>query len=116
MHELSIAMSLVELASEKAESLGDVRVEALHLRIGYLAGVVREALEFSFELAAGGSRVEGARLVVERVPVAVYCSPCAAEREPPDPLALLCPVCGRPTPSILRGNELELRALEVSSR
>lgn len=38
MHELSIAMALVEMASEKLETLGAVRVEALHLRLGPLSG------------------------------------------------------------------------------
>ena len=40
MHELSLAMSLVDVACEKAQTLGDVRVEALHVRLGPYCGVV----------------------------------------------------------------------------
>lgn len=66
MHEMSIAMSLVELACEKAAALdGGPRVEALHLRIGSLSGVVPDALLFSFDLAAKGTAVEGARLEID---------------------------------------------------
>jgi hypothetical protein len=36
VHELSIAVALVEMACEKAADLGDVRVDALHLRLGPL--------------------------------------------------------------------------------
>jgi hydrogenase nickel incorporation protein HypA/HybF len=55
VHELSIAVALVEMACEKAADLGDVRVDALHLRLGPLSGVVREALVFSFDVAAEGT-------------------------------------------------------------
>jgi hydrogenase nickel incorporation protein HypA/HybF len=64
MHELSIAASIVEIASEEASRRG-CRVEAVHLRLGALSGVVREALEFSWELACGETPVAGARLEIE---------------------------------------------------
>jgi hydrogenase nickel incorporation protein HypA/HybF len=114
VHELSIAISLVERACEKAEELGAVRVEALHLRLGPLSGVVKEALLFSFDLAAEGTAVAGARLEIEDVPLTVRCPHCAAERVLPSPQRLRCPDCDTPTPEVVRGRELELSALEVS--
>jgi hydrogenase nickel incorporation protein HypA/HybF len=116
VHELSIAVSLVELASEEAGRLGDVRVEALHVRIGPLAGVVEEALRFSFDLAAEGTAIDGARLEIERVPLTIRCSRCKAERELPSAQHLRCPACAEPAQDIVRGRELELRALEVTDR
>jgi len=114
MHELSIAMSLIEAACEEASRLGDVHVEALHLRLGALSGVVREALEFSFDLAAAGTAVEGARLQIEEVPVTVLCPRCGEERQLPSLQRFRCPVCDTPTPEVVRGRELELTALEIS--
>lgn len=114
MHELSIAMSLVEVASEEARRLHPARVEALRLRIGPLSGVVIEALTFSFDLAARDSEIEGARLVIEAVPLVVYCPTCDAEREIPSPQHLRCSECGTSTPEVRRGRELELFALEVT--
>ena len=113
MHELSIAVALVEMACEKAAELGDVRVEALRLRLGPLAGVVREALVFSFDLAAEGTAIAGARLDIEDVPLTVLCPRCAEERRLPSAQHLHCPVCDEPTPKVVRGRELELAALEV---
>jgi hydrogenase nickel incorporation protein HypA/HybF len=112
VHELSVAVSLVEMACEKAATLGDVRVEAIHLRLGALSGVVRDALLFSFELAAAGTAVAGARLEIADVPLTVFCPSCSVERELPG-FPLVCPVCGAVTPQVVRGRDLELSALEV---
>ena len=44
MHELSIAMSIVEMAEEESEKRGGLTVSAVHLKLGLLSGVVKEAL------------------------------------------------------------------------
>ena len=68
MHEVSIAVSLVEVACEKAEALGNARVEVLHVQVGRLSGVVPDALLFSFDAAARGTAIDGAKLRVEETP------------------------------------------------
>lgn len=68
MHELSIAMSIVEIACEEAERQGSPPVETVHLRLGADAGVVQEALLFSWPLVCEGTRIEGANLAVEETP------------------------------------------------
>ena len=68
MHELSIALSLVDLACEEKERRQLPTVQALHLRVGSLSGVVRDALLFSFDMATAGTCIEGARLKVEETP------------------------------------------------
>ena len=50
MHELSIAMSIVEMAQEEAQQRG-VRVNAVHLKLGAMSGVVKQALLSSYEMA-----------------------------------------------------------------
>jgi hydrogenase nickel incorporation protein HypA/HybF len=114
MHELSLAMSLIDAACEEVERLGGPRVAALHLRLGALSGVVREALEFSFDLAAEGTAIAGARLAVEEVPVTVLCPTCSAERELPSLQSFRCPVCATETPDVVGGRELELVGLELA--
>lgn len=116
MHELSIAIGLVQLACEEASRQGDVRVDALHLRLGPLAGVVREALLFSFDVAAAGTAIEGATLAIEEVPLVVRCPCCEQDRVLPSTQSFRCPACGAPTPEVVRGRELELVALEVTDR
>jgi hydrogenase nickel incorporation protein HypA/HybF len=115
MHELSIALSLLEAAEEEAARHGGARVAALHLKLGPLCGVVKEALLSAYELARESSPLSGAELVIEEVPVVAYCGACAAERTLESLPELRCPACGSPTPQVLRGGELELFALEIES-
>ncbi len=112
MHELSIAMSIIEMASEEAARRG-ARVNAVHLRLGRLAGVVKEALLFSYEVAREGTPLEASRLVIEEVPVVVFCPACRAQRTLASINQFFCPDCATPTPEVLRGKELEVTALEI---
>jgi hydrogenase nickel incorporation protein HypA/HybF len=114
MHELSIALSMIDGVLEKARQEGDVRVEVVHLKLGALSGVDKDALEFSYGIACEGTPLEGSRLVIERVPVSMYCSTCAAERSLPSLQQLCCPDCQSPAEDIRSGRELEITALEVS--
>lgn len=115
MHELSIALELVDAAAKELDRLGPVRVQAVHLHLGPLSGVVKDALLFSFDVAASGTPVEGAQLLVHDVPVTAWCAACGAERELADPTRRRCPVCQSPTPRVLRGRELRLVGLEISA-
>ena len=113
MHELSIATTMVEMAAEEAARRGGVRVLAVHLRLGPLSGVVRDALLFSWDVACEETPVAGARLVIDDAPVVVHCTTCRADRTIGTFRQLTCPVCDAPTPDVLGGDELEVVALEI---
>jgi hydrogenase nickel incorporation protein HypA/HybF len=113
MHELSIALSILDVAAEEAQRRGLGRVAAIHLRLGPLSGVVKDALLSAYGLAREGGPLESADLVIEDVPLIVYCPACAAPRTLPSPQPLGCPACGTPTPQVVSGRELEVAALEV---
>jgi hydrogenase nickel incorporation protein HypA/HybF len=113
MHELSIAMSLLDLAEEELNRRGGCAVVALHVRLGPLSGVMKEALRSAFELAREATTLKAAELVIEDVPLIAYCEECDAEQAVPSFVDIRCPVCGAPTPRIVHGRELELAALEV---
>ncbi|HUO16314.1 MAG TPA: hydrogenase maturation nickel metallochaperone HypA [Verrucomicrobiae bacterium] len=112
MHELSIAMSIVDAAVEESEKRG-VKVNAVHLRLGALSGVVKDALLFSYEVACQDTRLAGSRLIVEDVPVVVFCPRCNDQRVLESVQLFACPQCGTPTMDVRRGKELEVFALEV---
>src|SRR5579871_5914735 len=113
MHELSIVYGIVEAVSEVVMRNEVRSVKTVHLRLGALSGVVKDALLFSYEIGTEGTPLEGSRLAIEELPVIIYCSRCDAERELPDVLSFHCPVCSTPSGIIRQGKELEIRSLEI---
>ena len=115
MHELSIALSIVEGAEEEVERQGGGRVCAVHLKLGPLSGVVKEALLFSYQLVCEGTLLEGSRLIIEEIPIRIYCTSCDAEGDPVSSHRLHCGSCGTSACRVVRGAELELAALELQT-
>lgn len=114
MHELSIAVGIVEMAEQEARRRGGTHVSAVHLKIGLLSGVVKEALRFSYVVSCEGTMLQGSELVIEEAPVVVYCEKCEAERSLSSIQAFFCPVCSMPAPKVICGQELELVAMEIN--
>ncbi|MDR3638160.1 MAG: hydrogenase maturation nickel metallochaperone HypA [Isosphaeraceae bacterium] len=114
MHELSIALSILDLAAEEAERHGG-RVVAIHLKLGPLSGVIKPALVSAYDLAREGTPLAGAELLVEEVPLVAYCPACAVEQTLESVQALCCPECGGPTAEVVQGRELDVVALEIES-
>jgi hydrogenase nickel incorporation protein HypA/HybF len=112
MHELSIAMSIVEMAQEEALRRG-VQVNAVHLKLGALSGVVKESLLSSYEMACDDTPLRGSRLVIEDVPVVIFCPTCKVQRPLSSVQLFCCGECGTPTSEIVQGKELEVVALEI---
>lgn len=113
MHEIGIALSLLEGVEACAREQGAQRVLSVRVRVGALSGVVRDALLFSWDVATAQTIAEGSTLEIEEVPVAVFCERCNGERAPRPYSGLLCPDCGIPSSRILRGREMQLVAMEV---
>jgi hydrogenase nickel incorporation protein HypA/HybF len=113
VHELSIALSIVEGAEEEVARQGGGRVSAVFLRLGPLSGVVADALLFSYPMACAGTVLENSELRIEEIPVRIYCEACDRDGEPKDYRILRCPFCDAPSGRVLQGNELELTALEL---
>ncbi len=115
MHELSIAISMIDQIAEESASRGGLTVEVVHMRLGVFAGVDKDALLFSYELACEGTALEGSHLMIETVPLLVYCPACKQECTPPSIYQICCPVCFTPTPEIFTGREMEVASLEVAA-
>jgi hydrogenase nickel incorporation protein HypA/HybF len=113
VHEITVALSVLESVQETAQQQGIERVSAVHVRIGALSGVVRDALLFSWDVATAQSVAEGSELRIEEVPLAIFCEYCEDERAPAPGTGLLCPECGNPSPHIVRGREMQIVAMEV---
>ncbi|GAB4259398.1 MAG: hydrogenase maturation nickel metallochaperone HypA [Thermoleophilia bacterium] len=112
MHEMSLAISVVEEVERVLAGFGPrARAVTVTLQVGGLRAVVPEAMEFCFEAASQGTRVQGARLAIERVPIVVRCDRCRCQWTV-EAVAFLCPTCEGPV-RVLTGKELLLRSIEI---
>jgi len=114
VHELSLIASVFDVLEEKAREHGATRVSAVVLRVGALSGAVPDLLESAFDAYKGGTLAEGARLVLEVVPVKLRCPDCggATAREEAD---FSCAGCGSRRVEIVEGRELVVEKIELET-
>jgi hydrogenase nickel incorporation protein HypA/HybF len=113
MHELSIVTSVVESVTDTLAAYPGVRVLEVRLRVGVLASVVEDSLQFCWEIANEGTPLAGSRLVIQSVPVTVHCEACGQKGALASLQDFRCPHCGAPATDVRSGRELEIESLET---
>lgn len=114
MHELSIALSIIDGVTEEAAKR-NAQVEAVYLRVGRLSGVDKEALRFSYQVASQETSLADSRLEIEDVDVVIHCPVCHADRPAKAFPLLLCADCGTAADRVVQGDELEIHRLELAA-
>lgn len=114
MHELSIALAMVEMASEHARRAGADRVTRLNCRFGLLRQVDPESMQAAFDIAREGTPCATAELRVETVPMLAQCPACGRT------IALgdwnwTCKTCGVDAVPLSGGDEMELTSIEAEN-
>jgi hydrogenase nickel incorporation protein HypA/HybF len=113
MHELSIALSIVDGVLEELQRQGAAQASAVHVRLGRMAGVDKDALQFSYGIACHDTVLARSRLIIEDVDVLIYCPRCGAERSTHSFPVLTCAECGSSAERIVKGEELEITGMEI---
>jgi hydrogenase nickel incorporation protein HypA/HybF len=113
LHELSIVQGIIESVAESAEAARARKINAVYLRVGALAGVVKDALLFGYDLATQDTMLEGSKLIVEELPVVIFCGTCSKNVELPGVQSFRCPICNTLGGDVRQGRELEIRAIEI---
>jgi hydrogenase nickel incorporation protein HypA/HybF len=108
VHELGLALRVVEIASSRAEG---ARITRIVLEVGALAAVMPDALRSAFELASQGSSAQGATLQIEELPGRGRCRACGLDVAMAHPLAVCA--CGGVDIEWISGTELRVREMEV---
>ena len=112
MHEMSIAMSVIEAVADKARQEGCSVVTSIQIVVGSLAGVQVESLRFCFSAAARNTPVEGAELLIEEREAVGQCEECGAQF-PVASYHTSCPVCGLFRVRFLSGEELAVKSITI---
>jgi hydrogenase nickel incorporation protein HypA/HybF len=113
MHELSIVMGIVDVVNDHFDPLKWKKVDRIELDIGTLSGIEMSALNFVWDSAVRDTLLEGAEKQVNWIKAAGKCLDCENVFEL-DSFAEACPACGNYFHKILRGKELQVKAIEVS--
>ncbi len=112
MHELSIAMSIVDIATEYAAKDNSDKVNEIEIEVGSLSGVVIEALDFAMEAAVKNSICENSKWIILEIPAKAKCDHNGKEYEL-DNLYAKCPHCGKYGHELIQGKELRVKSLMV---
>jgi len=113
MHELFIVSSIVDSVIESLAPYPGARVKEVRLRVGALAAVVEDSLQFCYGIATDDTPLAGSALVVKILPVIMHCEPCAADVELPGLQSFRCPRCGELVADLRQGRELEIDCIEI---
>ena len=112
MHEMSIALSIVEAVEEQARNEGAQKIIALELVVGKLAAIQVESLTFCFAAAAKGTLAEHAALIIEEPEGIGKCEECG-KQFPVNFYYAECPQCRSLRINIVSGEEFRIKAMEI---
>lgn len=113
MHELSIVASIADAVTESLASYPGARVKEVRLRVGALAAVIEESLQFCYGIATEGTPLAGSTLVVTVIPVTGHCAACDADVPIESLQSFHCSRCGGPVGEVRQGRELEIDSIEI---
>jgi hydrogenase nickel incorporation protein HypA/HybF len=112
MHELSVTGNLLDITLEHAEKAMASKVVCINLVIGDLTGLMDESIRFYFDILSEGTKAQGARLAISRIPVRAVCGLCRAQFNPGEG-NWRCPLCEGSLNEIVGGREFYVESIEV---
>ena len=113
MHELSIAMGIVDIAQKEIDKVNANKVDLIVLEIGTLAGIEMDALDFVWPSAVKDTVLEHATKKINIIHGEAKCSDCDTIFKL-DNIYDACPNCNSYLKGIIKGKELLVKSLEVS--
>ena len=112
MHELSIAISIVDLVIDQATRASADRVSEVELDIGTYSGIEYESLEFALGRATRETMLEETHFRINRVEAVAECPACR-HIYTPEGIFSSCPECNAQGVRLIRGTELQIKSLLV---
>jgi hydrogenase nickel incorporation protein HypA/HybF len=113
MHELSLAVNVLEIAERTLQKAQAQQIVSIELEIGQLSAVEPEALRFAMDALLPESAASGARVDYRFIPGRARCRQCGKDFEL-DFLYDACTLCDSFDKEILAGDEMLVRSVEVA--
>ena len=113
MHELGIVFYIIRDVRKAAEENHVSRISAVVMDIGEVSTVIPEYLMDCWRWAADKEDLlRGAELRINTLPAVSFCGNCGKEY-PTVVHGKTCPFCKSDNTWLLRGNEVEIKSIEV---
>lgn len=112
MHEMSIAQNVLDIAFGEMRKNASCRVNKIKISIGEFSGVVKDSLEFAFDVLKPDTFAEAAEIEIEIVPMRIECSLCGPVECSISDLNLICPGCGD-TLKMTAGHDMRVDYLDL---
>ena len=113
MHELGIVFYIIRDVKQAAEENSVSHVNAVVMNIGEVSTIVPEYLEDCWRWAADKEEMlKGCELKINIIEAVTRCDACGSEY-PTVANGKKCPRCGSESTWLLRGNEVEIKEIEV---
>lgn len=113
MHELSIALNILNSLQQYAIENKIKEIKEVKLKIGYMQAVVPDSLEFMYDTAKEEfPSAKDSNLKMDFVKIKAYCEVCDKEFTL-ERLNLICPNNSSHTLKIIEGNELLIESIEI---
>lgn len=112
MHELSLAMEVIELTRREAEKNGITLVGEIRIEVGCLSGVEADAFHAALGLLVKGTVLEEATVTIIRTPGTGKCNACNLEFEMKMRLDT-CPECACFPSEITGGKEFRIVSIQA---
>jgi len=113
VHEVSLALSLLEIVGKKCREEGYQRVKSVSVRVGKASGILPGAFSFALDVVKRETPARDARFIIDPVPLGGTCKACGKRFETEEPYIAQCPFCASPSVRITQGKELEIVEMEV---
>ncbi len=112
MHEMSVALNIIDIATEQATKENAAKILEVELDIGTLSGIELESMQFALDISVKGTLLENSKIKINKIKARAKCSDCKNEFEALN-LFNSCPECNSYNTIILKGRELQVKSLII---
>ena len=112
MHELAVTEGILKICKEEQEKHKFERIKEIRIKVGELTGLVPSCIDYYFQIVSKDTVAEGAKIIVDKLPIKINCSECNFEGEI-ERGSYSCPKCNSFKIKITNGKEFYIDSLEV---
>ena len=110
MHEMSIVVSIIDIAEKEAMKANASSISELELDIGTVSGIELDALNFAFESIKPKTMLKNAEIKINIIQAKSRCEDCKREFIT-DNVYTLCPKCDSYKTTVIQGKEMRIKSI-----